>query len=63
MWMMLQTTKPDDFCIATGTQITVREFVTRCFRLAGWLYHVTYFHLSPQVLTYLGGARALQRRA
>ncbi|MBK1827796.1 GDP-mannose 4,6-dehydratase [Haloferula rosea] len=26
-WMMLQQEKPDDFVIATGTQISVREFV------------------------------------
>tara|TARA_R110001592_G_scaffold23980_11_gene93175 strand:- start:1888 stop:3027 length:1140 start_codon:yes stop_codon:yes gene_type:complete len=27
-WMMLQQEQPEDFVIATGTQITVREFVT-----------------------------------
>jgi len=35
MWMMLQHDKPEDFLIATGKQISVREFVTRCFKLVG----------------------------
>ncbi len=35
MWMMLQTPDPEDYVIATGTQITVREFVTRCFIIVG----------------------------
>jgi len=26
-WMMMQQDKPDDFCIATGVQYSVREFV------------------------------------
>jgi GDPmannose 4,6-dehydratase len=26
-WMMLQQDKPDDFCIATGVQYSVREFI------------------------------------
>lgn len=34
-WMMLQQEKPDDFVIATGKQISVREFVTLSARHAG----------------------------
>ena len=26
-WLMLQQDEPDDFCIATGVQYSVREFV------------------------------------
>ena len=35
MWLMLQQDKPDDFVIATGEQHTVRDFVTRAFRIVG----------------------------
>ena len=34
-WMMLQQDEPDDFVIATGQQISVREFVTMAAREAG----------------------------
>ncbi|MDA7880840.1 GDP-mannose 4,6-dehydratase [Akkermansiaceae bacterium] len=34
-WMMLQQEEPDDFVIATGKQISVREFVTLSAREAG----------------------------
>jgi GDPmannose 4,6-dehydratase len=34
-WLMLQQEVPRDFVIATGNSISVREFVTICFRLVG----------------------------
>ena len=34
-WMMLQQDEPDDFVIATGKQISVREFVQLSAREAG----------------------------
>jgi GDPmannose 4,6-dehydratase len=34
MWMMLQQDKPDDYVIATGRTITVREFAEMAFRHA-----------------------------
>lgn len=34
-WMMLQQEKPEDFVIATGSQISVREFVLMAAREAG----------------------------
>lgn len=34
-WMMLQQEKPEDFVIATGTQISVREFVSMSAQKAG----------------------------
>jgi len=35
MWMMLQQDKPDDYVIATGRTITVREFAEMAFRHVG----------------------------
>ena len=34
-WLMLQQEKPKDFVIATGQQISVREFLERVFKLLG----------------------------
>lgn len=35
MWLMLQHDKPEDFVIATGEMHTVREFITKAFKIAG----------------------------
>lgn len=35
MWRMLQQPAPDDYVLATGTQISVRSFVERAFAAAG----------------------------
>jgi GDPmannose 4,6-dehydratase len=35
MWMMLQQEKPDDYVVATGRTITVREFAEMAFKHAG----------------------------
>ena len=42
MWLMLQQDKPQDFVIATGTTITLEEFVKAAFDQAGlnWKDHV-----------------------
>jgi GDPmannose 4,6-dehydratase len=44
MWRMLQHDEPDDYVVATGTGITVREFVATCFERVGldWQEHVRY---------------------
>ena len=34
MWLMLQQDEPDDFVIATGRKISVRDFCEMCFRFA-----------------------------
>jgi GDPmannose 4,6-dehydratase len=34
-WLMLQQEKPNDFVIATGQQISVRDFLERVFKLLG----------------------------
>ena len=36
MWLMLQQDKPEDFVIATGKQISVREFINICANELGW---------------------------
>jgi GDPmannose 4,6-dehydratase len=36
MWMMLQQPKPDDYVVATGETHTVREFIERAARIAGY---------------------------
>ena len=35
MWLMLQVTEPDDFVLATGVSISVREFVEKAFAVKG----------------------------
>jgi GDPmannose 4,6-dehydratase len=35
MWRMLQADKPEDFVLATGETVTVREFVHESFKVAG----------------------------
>lgn len=35
MWMMLQVEQPDDYVVATGETHSVREFVTKAFKVAG----------------------------
>ncbi|MBD5785286.1 GDP-mannose 4,6-dehydratase [Cellulosimicrobium terreum] len=42
MWRMLQADRPDDYVLATGVGMTVREFLEECFSHAGlrWEQHV-----------------------
>lgn len=44
MWRMLQADEPDDYVLATGTGITVREFIEIAFEHAGldWEQHVRF---------------------
>jgi GDPmannose 4,6-dehydratase len=44
MWMMLQQDEPDDYVIATGRTISVREFAELAFKHAGldWDKHVAF---------------------
>ncbi|WP_223560023.1 GDP-mannose 4,6-dehydratase [Chryseobacterium lathyri] len=39
MWLMLQHDRPEDFVIATGEMHTVREFITKAFKVAGIEIH------------------------
>jgi GDPmannose 4,6-dehydratase len=49
MWMMLQQDKPDDYVIATGKTITVREFCELAFRRVG-LDYKDYVAFDPRYL-------------
>jgi GDPmannose 4,6-dehydratase len=44
MWRMLQADEPDDFVLATGSSMTVRDFLVASFAHAGldWQDHVTF---------------------
>ena len=45
MWMMLQCDTPDDFIIATGRTVTLKEFVKESFKCVGledWERYITY---------------------
>ena len=44
MWRMLQADAPTDYCLATGTAYSVKDFVTMAFDHAGldWEQHVRY---------------------
>ena len=44
MWRMLQHDEPDDYVVATGTGITVQDFVSTCFERVGldWQNHVRF---------------------
>ena len=44
MWRMLQADEPDDYVLATGVGITVREFLQTAFEHAGldWEKHVRF---------------------
>ena len=35
MWQILQHDKPDDFIVATGKSISVRDFLIKCFNFVG----------------------------
>jgi GDPmannose 4,6-dehydratase len=49
MWLMLQQDKPDDYVIATGKTITVREFAEMAFNHAG-LDFKDYVEFDPKYL-------------
>ena len=49
MWMMLQQDEPDDYVIATGRAITVREFAELAFGHAG-LHFQDHVEFDPRYL-------------
>lgn len=67
MWKMLQVDEPEDFVLATGTGITVREFLQISFERAGldWEKHVRFDerYLRPTEVDALIGdpAKAAQK--
>jgi GDPmannose 4,6-dehydratase len=61
MWQMLQHDEPDDYVVATGTGITVRDFVATCFERVGldWQNHVRFddrYHRPTEVDALIGDA-------
>ena len=38
MWLMLQQSEPDDYVVATGRTVSVREFCSMAFRQVGLNY-------------------------
>ena len=59
MWMMLQTSEPDDFVVATGTQYSVRDFLVFAFNHVGldWEKYVSFdeTHFRPAEVDSLVG--------
>lgn len=66
MWRMLQVDEPEDFVLATGTGITVEEFVAEAFSVAGldWRDHVRFDerYLRPTEVDVLIGDPAKARQ-
>ena len=66
MWRMLQADEPDDFVLATGGHVTVRDFVATAFEHAGldWERHVRFDerYLRPtEVDALIGDASKAER--
>ncbi|OLR92115.1 GDP-mannose 4,6-dehydratase [Actinokineospora bangkokensis] len=66
MWRMLQADRPDDYVVATGTALTVREFLGHSFAHVGldWQDHVEFDerHLRPtEVNALIGDASKAER--
>jgi len=59
MWRMLQADEPDDFVLATGSSISVRDFIEASFTHAGldWEKHVRFDdrYLRPSEVDALRG--------
>lgn len=66
MWRMLQADEPDDYVLATGVGLTVREFLKIAFAQAGldWERHVRYDerYLRPTEVDALVGDASRARR-
>ena len=66
MWLMLQQDVPDDYVVATGRSVSVREMVETAFRCAGldWGEHVRHSSdlLRPAEVDYLRGDASKARQ-
>ncbi len=66
MWLMLQQEKPDDYVIATGRTISVKDFAQLCFDYVGlsWRKHVAFDerYLRPAEVDLLLGDPSKARR-
>ncbi len=63
MWLMLQQNTPDEYVIATGRNVSIRDFVTQAFKIVGidnWEDYVAIDErfMRPSDLRYLRGNSA-----
>ena len=52
MWRIMQYKKPDDFVVATGKQVTIREFVIRCLRFFDFKFKFFGKGLNEKILNH-----------
>ena len=50
MWKILQHNKPDDFVLATGKQITIRDFIIKCLKFLRLKYRFIGKGLNEKIL-------------
>ncbi len=50
MWKILQHNKPDDFVLATGKQISIRDFIVKCLRFLKLKYRFVGKGLNEKIL-------------
>ncbi len=50
MWKIMQYKKPEDFVVATGKQITIREFVVKCLRFMDFKFKFTGKGLKEKIV-------------
>ena len=58
-WLMLQQDNPDDYVIATGKMVSVREFIELCGKKLGWNKN----HNEPAIIWEGYGINEIGRRA
>ena len=52
MWRIMQYKKPDDFVVATGKQVTIREFVIKCLRFFNFKFKFSGKGLNEKILNH-----------
>ena len=50
MWKILQYKKADDFVLATGKQITIRDFIVKCLKFMKFKYKFVGKGLNEKIL-------------
>ena len=58
-WLMLQQEEPDDYVIATGKMVSVREFIELCGKKLGWNKN----HNDPAIIWEGSGINEIGRRS
>ena len=52
MWRIMQYKKPDDFVVATGKQVTIREFVIKCLKFFNFKFKFSGKGLDEKILNH-----------